>query len=136
MQRCRVWSMIGSDNADMYFLRGSLRVAQLDVEIATVVEHAGVEQREGRLLARTAAVFLDQPSVRVFSLRILVEIAHPAVGGRGVEVEVVLFHILSVVALIAGESECALLQDRVAPIPERQREAQPLLLVADAAYPI
>src|SRR5262249_6256296 len=103
MQRRRAWPVIGRGDADGHCLRRSFRVANFEVEIAAFVEHTSVEQREGWLLTRTARVFLDQPGVRVFSLRILVEIAHPAVRGRGVEVEVVLLDILPVIALIAGE---------------------------------
>ena len=50
--------------------------------------------------------------------------------GRAVDVEVVLLHVLAVVALAVGEPEQPLLQDRVALVPQRQREAQPLLVVA------
>jgi hypothetical protein len=51
---------------------------------------------------------------------------------RAVEVEVVLLDVLAVVALAVGEPEQPLLEDRVAPVPEREREAQALLVVADA----
>src|SRR5512147_2391509 len=51
---------------------------------------------------------------------------------RRVEVEVVLLHVLAVVALVAGEAEEALLEDRVAAVPHRQREADELVAVADA----
>src|SRR5262245_17825818 len=40
------------------------------------------------------------------------------------------------VALGAGEAEQPLLEDRVLPIPERQCEAEPLPVVADAEQPI
>ena len=36
------------------------------------------------------------------------------------------------VALGAGQAEQPLLEDRVAPVPQREREAQPALAVADA----
>src|SRR5207253_946746 len=51
---------------------------------------------------------------------------------RGVEVVVHLFDVLAVVAFGVGQAEEAFLQDRVAAVPESQRQAQPLLAVADA----
>src|SRR5512135_1780707 len=53
-------------------------------------------------------------------------------GGRAVEVEVVLLDVLTVVALGVGQPEHPLLQQRVAAVPQRQREAEPLLVVAEA----
>ena len=52
--------------------------------------------------------------------------------GRGVEVEVVLLHVLAVVALVAGQAEQALLQDRIAAVPQGEGEAEALVVVADA----
>src|SRR4051812_32234040 len=40
------------------------------------------------------------------------------------------------VAFRVRQTECALLEDRVRAVPQRNREAQPLLLVRDAAQPI
>jgi hypothetical protein len=87
-------------------------------------------------LATTAAVFLQQPAVGIFGLRIFVEIAQHAVAGGGVEVEVVFLHILAVIALIAGKTEGAFLEDWIAAVPQGQRETQPLLLVANPAQTI
>ncbi len=46
--------------------------------------------------------------------------------GVRVQVEVVLLDVLSVVPLTVGQAEQALLEDRVLPVPEREREAEPL----------
>src|SRR5262249_15041280 len=64
-------------------------------------------------------------------LRVLVEPLHVGVGRRGVEVEVVFLHVLAVVALDAGEAEQPLLQDRIAAVPEQDREADALFAIAD-----
>src|SRR6185369_9815570 len=69
-------------------------------------------------------------------LRVLVEIPHVRVRRRAVEVEVVLLDVLAMVPLTVGEAEQSLLQDRVAAVPESQREAQELLVVGNAAQPI
>lgn len=40
------------------------------------------------------------------------------------------------IAFVAGEAKEAFLQDRVTAVPEREREADVLVTVADAAKPI
>src|SRR5262245_58415520 len=52
--------------------------------------------------------------------------------GRTVEVEVVLLDILAVVSLAVREPKQALFQDRVSLVPQRQRKAQLLLVIAEA----
>src|SRR5580704_2953575 len=54
-------------------------------------------------------------------------------GRRGIEVEVILFHVLAMIAFVARQPEQALLQDMIAPIPKCQREAHTLVPVADPA---
>jgi hypothetical protein len=51
---------------------------------------------------------------------------------RGVQVEVRLLDVLAVVPLGTGEAEQALFEDGIAPVPQRDREAEPLLAIADA----
>ena len=108
-----------------------LRVLDLDVEVAARVEDAGVEQLVLELLARALPVDGDQVVVRKLGLRILVQLSLVAVGRDVVDVEVVLLDVLAVVALGVGQAEQPLLEDRVAPVPQRERQAQPLLVVAD-----
>jgi hypothetical protein len=50
----------------------------------------------------------------------------------GVQVVVALLDVLAVVALVAGEAEQPLLEDRVAAVPHRHGEAEALVPVADA----
>jgi hypothetical protein len=56
-------------------------------------------------------------------MRVLVEIFHVGVRRRTVEVEVVLLHILSMVALVVGQSEEPFLENRILAVPQGQREA-------------
>ena len=67
---------------------------------------------------------------------ILVQILHVGVRRRAVDVEVVLLDVLAVVALAVGEPEQPLFQDRVPLVPERERKAQPLLVVGDSAQAV
>src|SRR3954453_1964274 len=57
-------------------------------------------------------------------------------GRRRVEVVVALLDVLAVVPLTVGEAEQPFLQNRIALVPQRDREAQDLLVVADAADPV
>src|SRR5262249_27041190 len=52
--------------------------------------------------------------------------------GRGVEIEVALLDVLTVVTLRVGQPKQTLLEDRIAAVPQREREAQPPLPVGDA----
>ena len=121
---------------DQQVLGRGLGVFDEDVEVAVVVEHAGVQQFVFGLVLAAAAVGLHQVVVRVGRLRVLVQILHVRVRRRAVEVEVVLLDVLAVVALAVGQAEGALLQDRVAAVPQRQREAQHLVVVADAGQAV
>ena len=84
-----------------------LGVLDDDVEVAVVVEDAGVEQLELEALAVAAAVLLDQPAVGELGLRVLVEELHVRVRRRVVEVEVVLLDVLAVVALVRASGRRA-----------------------------
>src|SRR5712692_11952362 len=118
-------------NEDVFDVR--LGVLDEKIEIAVFGKDASVEQFKFGLSAATAAVFFDEKLVGKFSLRILVEHAHVAVGRSGIEIEVVLFHILAVIALISGQAEEAFFQDRITPVPERKAEAHHLVAIADSA---
>src|SRR5438093_1184368 len=80
--------------------------------------------------------FPYQDLVRERLLRIVETPPVPRVAGKGVQVPPVLLHVLAVVALRTGEPERPLLQDRVAPVPQRQAQAQPLVDVAEAGQPV
>jgi hypothetical protein len=119
-------------DADGEVLDRRLGVLDLDVEVPALGEDAGVEQLILELFSRTPAVADHQIFVGVLRLGVLVEILHVRVGRRRVEVVVVLLDVLAVVALGVGESEEALLQDRVGAVPQRQREAEPTVVVGES----
>ena len=113
-----------------HVLRRRFGVLDENVEIAVVVEDAGIEKLVFELATAARPVGGRQVGVWVGRLWVLVEELHVRVGGRAVQVEVVLLDILAVVALGVGKPEHPLLQDRVTTVPQRQREAQPPLVVA------
>src|SRR5262245_29625178 len=57
-------------------------------------------------------------------------------GRRTIEVEIVLLDILAMVGFAVGQPEQAFLEDRILAIPQGQREAQALAVVADAGQTI
>ena len=83
-----------------------------------------------------APVRLDQVRIGKRPLRILVEIRHVGVAGHVVNVEGVLLDVFGMVPLIAGQAEEPLFENRVPAVPQRDRETQRLLVVADARDPV
>ena len=110
--------------------RRLLRVGHVDRPVAVVVERAGVEQLELRILQ--AAAVVDELVVRERDLRVVVAPAQERVARQALEVPPVLLDVLAVVALRPGETEHPLLEDRVLAVPERERQAE---LVADVRDP-
>ena len=123
-------------DTDAEVLRPILRVLDKDVEIAVLIEDAGIEQLEFGTRAVAAAVLAHQPLVRVLRLRVLVQVLHVAVGRSAIDVEVVLLQVFAMVALGRDQPERAFLQDRVSTVPQRQRKAQQLVLIRDASQAV
>ena len=125
-------SAVAHRDADRDVLRSALRVLDVDVDVAVLVEHAGVEQLVLEVVAAAVAVRLDEVGVGVARERVAVPVLQVRARRRRVEVEVVLLHVFAVVALLVGEAEHPLLEDRVDAVPQRDREAQDLRVVAEA----
>ena len=136
MKRRRVGSAVARADADQDVIGPGLGVFDEDVEVPVVVENAGVEQLVLGFVLAAAAIGRDEVVVRIRRLRILVQVLHVRVRRRRVEVEVVLLDVLAVVALAVGQPECAFLEDRVLSVPQRECEAQPLVIVADAGQAV
>jgi hypothetical protein len=101
------------------------------VEVGVGVEQAGVEQLELRLLRAALPVLVQQPAVREFSLRIFVQHFQEGMRRRRIEVVVELLDVLAVVSLAVGQPEQPFLEQRVAAVPQGQREAEVLPVVAE-----
>ena len=123
-------AVVHGDAAQDVFGR-RLRVLHLDVEVASLVEDARIDQLVLQIVPRPGPVHRHEVVVGELGLRVLVEPALVAVRREVVDVEVVLLDVLTVVALGIRQAEQTLLQDRVPLVPQRERQAQPLLVVAD-----
>ena len=106
------------------------------VEISVIIEHAGIDQFV--LWIGPAALVIRGNKIVVWKrvLRVFVEAFHVGVGGSGVEVEVVLLHVLAVVALAVGQAKQPFLEDRVLAIPQGNGEALALLVIAETGNTI
>ncbi len=96
---------IHHDEFDENIFDVGLGILDEHVEIAILGEDASVHEFEFGLSAVATAIFGNQGIVGKFRLRIFVQHLHVAVGGRGVEVEVIFLHVLAMISLMAGESE-------------------------------
>src|SRR6267143_2057900 len=121
---------------DQDVFRRRLGIFHEHVEIAVIIEHARVEQLVFWVASFSLSIFLDELRVRVGRLGIFIQELHVRMRGRRIEVEVVLFYIFAMVAFISCEAEQTLFKDRIAPVPKRQREAYPLVTVADPPNPV
>ena len=110
---------IGRFDADQDIVGAGFGVFDDHVEITIVVENAGVDELELQIAFAAPAVFFNQPPVRKFRLRVLVEKFHVGVGRRRVEIKIILFNVFAVVALVTGETEEAFFQDRIFAVPQR-----------------
>jgi hypothetical protein len=117
VQPRRVGAAVGDRDADEDVVRRGLGVLGRQVEVAAVVEDAGLDQLELGLVAAPPAVPFQQPGVGELTLRVLVERLEVRMGRGGVEVPVALLDVLGVVPLRVGQDGEALLEDGVALVP-------------------
>ena len=83
-----------------------------------------------------AGVLRDELVIREGGLRVVVAPAQPRARRDRVEVPPVLLGILAVVALAVRQAEDPLLEDGVAPVPQRERQAHPAEDVRVAREPL
>ena len=136
LQIRRFGAAIVNADLDQDVFASGLRILDKDVEVAVLVEDARVEQLVLEFVAAADPARLNQIAVGIGCLRVLVEVLHVRVRGRAVEVEVVLLHILAVIAFAVGQAEEPFLENRILSVPQGNREAETLLLVRDAGQPV
>src|SRR5215471_7922778 len=67
---------VSDADANENVLAIGLRVLHEDVEVAIVIKYSRIQQLVFGLLLATTAIFLDQSSIRILPLRILLEVFH------------------------------------------------------------
>ena len=136
MQRRGIWPTVGGGDAHAQIIYPRLGVIDGDIEIAPPIKRPGVGQFKLALVQPARRVLRQQPRIGKLGLRILIQHRHRRMAGHAVRIVIGLLHILAVIALGIGEAEQALLQDRVAPVPQRQPQADMLLIIAKPANPV
>src|ERR1700722_17911282 len=130
-QRGNVRTTIRYRDLDQNIFRISLGVLHEHVEITVVIEYPGVQQFVFCLVFASAPILFDQPGVGKLRLRIFVQILHVGMRRRTVEIEVVLFYVLAMVAFVAGEAENSFFKNWIPLVPQSQGKADHLPAVAD-----
>src|SRR6516162_7232607 len=105
MQRRCLWATVEDAYLDEDVFRGRLGIFNKHVKVAILIEYPCVEQFVLEVVSASAAAGYDQVTVRVRRLWILVEVFHVRMGRRGIEVEVVLLHVLAMIPLTIGQAE-------------------------------
>src|SRR6266403_1470881 len=117
----------GDANEDVF--RRGFGILDDDIEVAVLVEDAGIQQLKLGIFFRTTTVFFLQLSIGKGALRILVKELHVGVRRSAVDVEVVFLHIFAVIAFVAGQPEETLLEDGISFVPQGQTETYELVAV-------
>ena len=115
------------------FVGRLFRVLDEDVEIAAIVERAGVGELEFSLRLSPRAIARDQRLIRERGLRILVEHLHVRMRRRRVEIIVELLDVFAVVPLGTCQPKQPFLHDGIAAVPEADAKAKQLLVVTEAS---
>ena len=122
VQRGPLRPAIRDGDANQNVVGVRLRIFEENVEVAVLVEYAGIDQLEFRIAAGTTPIHVEQLGVGERALRIFVQRFHVGVRGRGVQVVIQLLHVFTVIALVVGQSEQSLFEDRIVAVPERRCE--------------
>src|SRR5262245_15855276 len=136
VERSRFRPSVAEADLDQDILRSLLGVLHEHIKVAIAIEDAGVQQFIFHFVAVAPSVGFDQVIVGIGGLRIFVQILHIGVSRSAVEVEVVLFGVLAVVAFTVGQTEKAFLENRVPSIPQSQAKTEQLFLIAEAGQTI
>src|SRR5277367_805036 len=136
LQRSCFRSSIAHSDPDQNVLWRLLRILHKYVEVAIGIEDAGVQKFIFRVAAIAAFTGLDQVTIGKRRLRIFVQILHVRMSRRAIQVEVILFDILTVVAFAVCQSKQALFEYWILAVPQRDAETQQLFFIADTGEAI
>jgi hypothetical protein len=110
-------STVCNSYANQQILRSGFGVFGKDIEIAISAEDSSIFEFVFRTGDAAMPVFLDKPLIRELPLGIFVKRLGVGIGRSGVEIIIVLLHVLAMVTFWPGETEQTLFQNRITPIP-------------------
>src|SRR5262245_12308067 len=105
------WTAIRRSDPDQNVVRRCLGVLHEDVEVTSFVEDATVEELELCVQLAAAAVLFKQTLIRELRLGVLVKRFQVRVRRRGIEIEVALLAIFTMIALRPGQAEKSFLEN-------------------------
>ena len=126
-------AVVGGLDDDADVVRRGLGVGDHDVEEPVLVEDTGVASSYSRSSRPRLAFSSRSRAYGILGLRIAVQPPHPRVSGRAVHGPPVLLDVLAVIAFAIRQTEQPLLQDGIAPVPQRDGEVEEAIPIADAA---
>src|SRR5947207_12199903 len=136
MQRRLLRSSICNRQTNQDIVLGSFGVFGKNIEVTIFIKDAGIDQLELRRTEPAPAIFLDQPPVWIFRLRIFVECLHVTMRRCRVEVVIKFLHVLAVIPFRAGQTEQTLYQIRTLPIPKCKGYTQPSVPIRETEQTI
>src|SRR5262245_19214989 len=132
MQMCRFGTTIPRGDSNQNVFAGCLGILDKNVEIAALVEDPRIHELKFRIEPRASPVLINQPLIRKFGLRILVQGLHVGMRRRVVEVEVAFLYVFAVIAFWATQSKEPFFQKRIQAIPHSHSKADQLMPVAQS----
>ena len=132
VQRRRFGAPVECGDAHQHIVDTGLGVFDENVEIPVIVERTRIQQLVFRRTDSAPPVLGNEIRIGERSLRIFVEHLEVGMRRRRIQVVIELLDVLAMIALAVREAEQPLLEDRVALVPQRQRQTESLLLVGES----
>ena len=134
--RGRLRPAIDHADLDQEVLGRLLSILDEHVEVAIPLEDTRIQEFVLHVATGAPFVRLNEVGVvRKGRLGILVQLLHVRMGRRAIEVEVVLFDVLAVVAFAVGQAEQSLLEYWILAVPQTHAEAEHLFSSLIPAIP-
>jgi hypothetical protein len=108
-------------------------VTHLDenVPVTVLVKGIGIKYLELDNLATAMLIFANEIFIWIGPLRVLVQKLHVGVSRRGIQVIIQFLDVLSVISLGARHAEEPFFEHPILLVPQGQRKAETLVVVAD-----
>ena len=119
MERTSLRPSVMCRNSYPYSLRVALGINDVDIPISVISEYPGIQEVKTWVLSGAPPILLNEKGIGILSLRVLVEVMKVTVAGRGIQIEVVLFDVFTMISLFPGKAKGTFFQDRVTAVPER-----------------
>src|SRR6266566_2770159 len=117
MEWSHLWSAIGDSNSNHNIKWVSFSIFNNDVKVAALREYACVDQLIFRFLTTAIVICSDKICIWKSSLWVLVQSFHIRMSRRIVKKEIILFHILPMIAFSIRQAKESLFQNWIGLVP-------------------